>query len=138
MPQGVLALEVALTRGLPIRKEVNALRNYLEGTQTQLQLYQQPYPTWWWWHLDTYWSRCSIQVKEDDVSGDGIESIINIVESFLVEGKYAEAADSLEGVVSGSEAEKFIGEWVKQARSRAITEQAITLLQSYATSTSVT
>ncbi|PIA48025.1 hypothetical protein AQUCO_01400547v1 [Aquilegia coerulea] len=171
---GALALEDALSKGLPIQKEISALHTYLEGidkdslldlvlssipeetlnhgTQTQLQLNQE------FDALKRTLRRYSLippggggilthtvadiasrlKVKEDDVSGDGIESIITRVESFLAEGKYAEAADALEGGVSGSQAEKVINEWVKQARSRAITEQALTLLQSYATSISVT
>ncbi|XP_010261197.1 PREDICTED: MICOS complex subunit MIC60 [Nelumbo nucifera] len=78
-----------------------------------------------------------LKVREDDQSGDGIESVINRVESFLAEGKLAEAADALEGGVRGSQAEEVIGDWVKQARNRAITEQALSLLQSYATSISI-
>lgn len=38
------------------------------------------------------------QVKEDS-SGHGIESIISQVESLLVQGSFAEAADALEGGV---------------------------------------
>ncbi|KAF5188779.1 Micos complex subunit [Thalictrum thalictroides] len=171
---GALALEDALSKGLPIRREINALRIYIEGidkdslldlvlssipeetlnhgTKTQLQLnrefdalkrtlrrYSLIPPGGGGILTHTVADIASrLKVKEDDVSGDGIESIINRVESFLAEGKYAEAAEALEGGVSGSQAEKVIGEWVKQARNRAITEQALTLLQSYATSISVT
>ena len=77
-------------------------------------------------------------MREDDQSGDGIESIINRVDNLLVEGKLAEAADTLEGGVSGSQAEEIIGDWVRQARNRAVTEQALSMLQSYATSISLT
>lgn len=49
-----------------------------------------------------------------------------------------EAADALEAGVRGSEAAEIIVDWVKQARNRAIAEQALTLLQSYATSVSLT
>ncbi|KAF8411515.1 hypothetical protein HHK36_004067 [Tetracentron sinense] len=79
-----------------------------------------------------------LKVREDDQSGDGIESVINRVESFLAKGKLAEAADALEGGVSGSQAEELIGDWVRRARNRAITEQALSMLQSYATSISLT
>lgn len=71
---------------------------------------------------------------KEDQSGDGIESVISKVENFLVEGKLAEAADALEGGVRGSQAEEIVIEWVRQARNRAIAEQALSLLQSYATS----
>ena len=69
--------------------------------------------------------------------GDGIESLINKVESRLAEGKIAEAADALEEGVRGTQASEIVGDWVTRARNRAITEQALTLIQSYATSISV-
>lgn len=77
-------------------------------------------------------------MKEDDQSGNGIESVINRVESYLAEGKIIEAADALEEGVRGTQAKEIVGDWVKQARNRAITEQALTVLQSYATSISLT
>lgn len=79
-----------------------------------------------------------IQVKEVDQSGDGIESVINKVEGYLAEGKIVEAADALEDGVQGTQASEIVGDWVRIARNRAITEQALTLLQSYATSISLT
>lgn len=82
--------------------------------------------------------RTCIQVKEDDQSGDGIESVINKVESYLAEGKLAEAADVLEENVRGTQAAEIVADWVRQARNRAISEQALTLLQSYASSISLT
>lgn len=78
------------------------------------------------------------QVKEADQSGNGIESLINKVESCLAEGKLVEAADVLEEGVQGSQASEIVSDWVRRARNRAITEQALTLLQSYATSISLT
>ncbi|XP_042495159.1 MICOS complex subunit MIC60 isoform X1 [Macadamia integrifolia] len=78
-----------------------------------------------------------LKVKEDQ-SGDGIESVISRVESFLAEGKLAEAAEALEQGVHDSQAEEIVGDWVRRARNRAITEQALSLLQSYATSLSLT
>lgn len=60
------------------------------------------------------------------------------MESFLAEGKLLEAADTLEDGLKGSQAAEVVGDWVRQARNRAITEQALTLLQSYATSLSLT
>lgn len=80
----------------------------------------------------------SLKVKGTDRSGDGIESVINRVESYLAEGKLAEAADVLEEGVKGSQAAEVSSDWVRRVRNRAITEQALTLLQSYATSISLT
>lgn len=79
-----------------------------------------------------------IQVREADQSGDGIESVINKVESYLAEGKLAEAADCLEESVRDTQAEEIVAGWVKQARNRAISEQAVVFLQSYANSISLT
>ncbi|KAK2988653.1 hypothetical protein RJ640_008993, partial [Escallonia rubra] len=179
---GALALEDALSKGLPIQKEIDALHTYLEGidkdslldlvlsslpeetrkygTNTLLQL-----------NLKASCSRSvtfdalkgtlrhfsllppggggilahslahvasRLKVKEVDQSGDGIESLISRVESFLAEGKLLEAVASLEAGVEGSQAADVVGDWVKQARNRAITEQALTVLQSYATSISLT
>ncbi|KAL5703891.1 MICOS complex subunit mic60 [Ranunculus cassubicifolius] len=171
---GALALEDALSKGLPIQTEISVLHTYLEGidkdsllnlvlsslpeetlnhgTETILQLNQK---------FDTlkkalrHYSlippngggilthavasiASGIKVKENETSGEGIESLISRVENLLAEGKLAEAADTLERGVNGSQAEEFVGDWVKKARDRAITEQALTLLQSYATSISVT
>lgn len=79
-----------------------------------------------------------LKVKEADKSGDGIESVINKVESLLAQGKLAEAADALEDGVKGSKATEVVTEWSRRARNRAITEQALILLQSYAASVSLT
>lgn len=79
-----------------------------------------------------------LQVREADQSGDGIESLMNRVESFLAQGKLSEAADALENGVKGTQAAEVVDDWVRQARNRAVTEQALTLLQSYATSISLT
>ncbi|GAB4847318.1 hypothetical protein Ancab_026363 [Ancistrocladus abbreviatus] len=78
-----------------------------------------------------------LKVKEADQSGDGIESVINQVESLLAEGKLAEAADALELGVKGCAAAEVVVDWVRRVRNRAITEQALMLLHSYATSLSV-
>ncbi|XP_008812717.2 MICOS complex subunit MIC60-like isoform X1 [Phoenix dactylifera] len=166
---GTLALEDALSKGLPIRAEVAALRKSLEGidkeslldlaltslpeeilnygSSTQMQLNQKfdslkrnlrhfslipagggGILT----HAVAHFAS-SIKMKEDQ-SGDGIESVISKVENFLLEGKFVEAADSLEAGVRGSQAEEIVLEWARQARNRAIAEQALSLLQSYATS----
>ncbi|KAK8490212.1 hypothetical protein V6N12_011361 [Hibiscus sabdariffa] len=171
---GALALEEALSKGLPIQKEVDALHNYLEGiekdsvlglvlsslpeetrycgTDTLLELNQKfnalkgslrhyslippgggGILTHSLAHVASW-----LKVKEVDGSGEGIESIINRVENYLAEGKLAEAAGTLEQGVKGSQAEEIISDWVKRARNRAITEQALTVLQSYATCISLT
>ncbi|XP_057481909.1 MICOS complex subunit MIC60, mitochondrial-like [Actinidia eriantha] len=171
---GALALEDALSKGLPIQKEIDALYSYLKdiykdpfldlvlsslpeearssGTDTVLQLKHQ---------FDALKGtlRCFslmppggggilayslahiaslLKVREADQSGDGIESLMNRVESFLAEGKLSEAADTLENGVKGTQAAEVIGDWLRQVRNRAIAEQALTLLQSYATSISLT
>ncbi|KAH7861559.1 hypothetical protein Vadar_027716 [Vaccinium darrowii] len=171
---GALALEDALSKGLPIEKELHALHTYLEGvakdplldlvlsslpketqskgTDTILQLKHK---------FDTLKGMLRhfslippggggilthslahvaslLKVKEADQSGDGIESLINRVESFLAEGKLSEAADALENGVKGTQAAEVINDWLRQVRNRAITEQALTVIRSYTTSISLT
>lgn len=171
---GALALEDALSKGLPIEKELHALHTYLEGvakdplldlvlsslpketqskgTDTILQLKHK---------FDTLKGTLRhfslippggggilthslahvaslLKVKEADQSGDGIESLINRVESFLAEGKLSEAADTLENGVKGTQAAEVINDWLRQVRNRAITEQALTVIRSYTTSISLT
>ncbi|KAG0469773.1 hypothetical protein HPP92_016473 [Vanilla planifolia] len=75
----------------------------------------------------------SIKLPEDG-SSEGIESIISRVEGFLAEKKYAEAADTLEEGVRGTEAELVAVEWSRLARNRAVAEQALSLLKSCALS----
>uniref|UniRef100_A0A0E0DIW5 MICOS complex subunit MIC60 n=1 Tax=Oryza meridionalis TaxID=40149 RepID=A0A0E0DIW5_9ORYZ len=75
----------------------------------------------------------SIKIKEDQ-SGDGIESLLNRVENLIVHGDLSAAAEALERGLQGSEAAEIASEWVKQARKRAIAEQTLTLLHSYASS----
>ncbi|GAV68213.1 Mitofilin domain-containing protein [Cephalotus follicularis] len=171
---GALALEDALSKGLPIQKEIGALHTYLEdidkdsvldsvlsslpeetrsyGTDTLLQLNQKfnalkgtlqhfglipPGGGGILTHAVAHIASW-LKFKDVDQSGDGVESVINRVEGFLALGKLAEAADALEEGIKGSQAEEVVGEWVKRARNRAITEQALTLLESYATCISVT
>ncbi|XVE86724.1 hypothetical protein DITRI_Ditri18aG0056700 [Diplodiscus trichospermus] len=171
---GALALEDALSKGLPIQKEIDALHTYLEGiekdsvldlvlsslpeetryhgTDTLLQLKQKfnalkgtlrhfslippgggGILTHSLAHIASW-----LKVKEVDESGEGIESLISRVDNYLAEGKLAEAAAVLEQGVKGSQAEEIIDDWVKRVRNRAITEQALTVLQSYATCMSLT
>jgi mitofilin len=75
----------------------------------------------------------SLKIKED-TSGDGIECLINRVESLIVDGDLSTAADTLEGGLHGSEAEEIATEWVKQARKRAVAEQTLRLLHACASS----
>ncbi|XP_047326931.1 MICOS complex subunit mic60-like isoform X3 [Impatiens glandulifera] len=167
---GALALEDALSKGLPILNEIEALHTYLKdmnkeplldlvlsslpsetqncGTDTLLQLrhkFETLKGTLRHYSLippagggiithSLAHIASSLKVKE---VGDGIESVINKVERFLEEGKLPEAADALENGVEGIQVED-IKDWVKRARNRAITEQALTLLQAYAASISLT
>lgn len=73
-----------------------------------------------------------------DQANGGIESVIKKVDNYLAEEKLAEAAAALEEGVKGSKAEEVVSEWVRLARNRAITEQAVTILRSYATCASLT
>lgn len=73
-----------------------------------------------------------------DQANGGVESVITKVDNYLAEGKIAEAAAALEEGVKGSKGEEIVSDWVRRARNRAITEQALTLLQSYATCVSLT
>ncbi|XP_054821997.1 MICOS complex subunit MIC60, mitochondrial [Prosopis cineraria] len=171
---GALALEDALSKGLPIHEEVASLKSHLEGvdkdsvlelvlaslpeetknigTDTQLLLKQKfdslkgairhfsffpPGGGGMLAHSLAHVA-CWLKVREADQSGDGIESIINRVEFYLAEGKLAEAADVLEESVRGTQAAEIVADWVRQARNRAISEQALALLQSYASSISLT
>ena len=54
----------------------------------------------------------------------------------MAQGKLSEAADALEKGIKDTHAAEIVDDWVKRARNRAITEQALTLLQSYATTIS--
>ncbi|KHG01599.1 Formation of crista junctions 1 [Gossypium arboreum] len=164
---GALALEDALSKGLPIQKEIDALRTYLEGTEKDsvLDLVLSSLPEETRYHGTHTFNALKgtlrhfslippggggilthclahiaswLKVKEVDQSGEGIESLIGRVDKYLAEGKLAEAATVLEQGVKGSQAEEIVNDWVKQARNRAITEQALTALQSYATCISLT
>lgn len=169
-----LALEDALSKGLPIQTEIESLQSYLEGTDkdsvldlvlvslpeetrnigtdTHLQLKQKFdiiksnvrhfvfFPPGGGGMLAHSLARVAsfLKVREADQSGDGIESVINKVENYLAEGKLAEAADCLEESVRDTQAAEIVAVWVKQARNRAISEQAVVFLQSYANSISLT
>lgn len=74
----------------------------------------------------------AVKVKEEGLHSEGIESVIAHAEQFLAEGKLIEAADALEKGAQGSKAESLAAEWAKQARNRAVTEQALSLLRAYA------
>lgn len=170
---GAVALEDALSKGLPIQTEIDALRSYLDGgdkdpildlvlsslpeetrkngTDTLLQLNHKfdalkgtlrhfsLIPPGGGGILAHSLAHIAswLKVKEVDQSGDGIESVINRVEGYLAEGKLAEAAAVLEEGVRGTQSAEIVGDWLRQVRNRAITEQALTLLQSYATAISL-
>ncbi|KAJ4812849.1 MICOS complex subunit MIC60 [Rhynchospora pubera] len=165
-----LRMEEALSKGLPLKEEVDLLRNSLEeidkdtllslalsflpkealdcGTDTQMDLSikfsalkgtlrrYSLIPASGGGMLTHAVARLasSIKIKEEDESGEGIESLITRVENLLVNGKLAEAADALEIGLQGSQAEEAVAQWVRQARARAIAEQTLSLLQSYASS----
>ncbi|KAK6125764.1 hypothetical protein DH2020_040494 [Rehmannia glutinosa] len=171
---GALALEYTLSKGLPIQKEIEALRTHLEGIDkdslialvlSSLPEDTQKYGTDTLSQLNHKANALKgtlrhfslippggggilshslahiaswLKVKEADQSGDGIESLINRVESLLAQGKLSEAADTLENGVKGSQAAEVVDDWVRRARERAITEQALTIIESYATSVSLT
>ncbi|KAM4118411.1 hypothetical protein ACB094_02G200100 [Castanea mollissima] len=170
---GAVALEDALSKGLPIQTEIDALRSYLDGgdkdpildvvlsslpeetrkngTDTLLQLNHKfdalkgtlrhfsLIPPGGGGILAHSLAHIAswLKVKEVDQSGDGIEAVINRVEGYLAEGKLAEAAAVLEEGVRGTQSAEIVGDWLRQVRNRAITEQALTLLQSYATAISL-
>ncbi|KAF7019243.1 hypothetical protein CFC21_032439 [Triticum aestivum] len=75
---------------------------------------------------------------EEDPSGDGVESLISRVEDLIVGGDLTAATEALTGGLQGTAAEEAAAEWVKQARKRAIAEQTLTLLHSYASSITFT
>ncbi|KAH6803859.1 hypothetical protein C2S51_032106 [Perilla frutescens var. frutescens] len=171
---GALALEDALSKGLPIEKEIETVRDHLEGIDkdslialvlSSLPEDTQKYGTDTLSQLNHKFDAMKgtlrhfslippsgggilshslarvaslLKVKEVDQSGEGVESLINRVESLLAQGKLCEAADTLENGVRGSQAAEVVTDWVRRARNRAITEQALTILQSYATSISLT
>ncbi|KAH7652708.1 Mitochondrial inner membrane protein Mitofilin protein [Dioscorea alata] len=166
---GTLALEDALSQGLPIRAEIDALHKSLDGidrdsllslalsslpeeilsfgTYTQMQLNQKfdslkgtlrhfsLIPAGGGGILAHTVAHIASSIKmKGGGDGDNIESLICRVEKYLLDGNLAEAADTLEVGVRGSEAEGAVIEWVRQARNRAIAEQALAVLQSYASS----
>ncbi|KAL9241520.1 hypothetical protein vseg_015625 [Gypsophila vaccaria] len=170
---GALALEDALSNGLPVQAELNALGVYIEsvdkdsllqlavsslpedvrlhGTDSVLNLNQKfkalkgslrhfsLIPPGGGGILTHSLARVAsfLKVEEAGQSGDGIESVINKVESLLAAGKLVEAANALEDGVKDSKASEVVSDWLRSVRNRAIAEQALVLLQSYATSMSL-
>ncbi|WCJ31824.1 hypothetical protein M5689_013281 [Euphorbia peplus] len=172
---GALALEDALSKGLPIHQELDGLSTYLQGIDKDslVQLVLSTLPEETRYHgtdtllqLNQKFNALKgslrhyilippgggssilahtmaqiaswLRFKEVEPSGHGIESIISRVEAFLAEGKLAEAANALQEGVKGSKAEEIAGDWVNRAKNRAITEQALSVLQAYAACISVT
>ncbi|KAJ3677324.1 hypothetical protein LUZ60_003048 [Juncus effusus] len=167
-----LGMEEALSKGLPLKGEVDSLRESLQsidkdsllqlavsslpkealdyGTDTQMELsikfnalkgilrHFSLIPAGGGGILTHAVASLasSIKMREADESKDGIESLITRVERLITSGKLAEAADELELGLHGTEAEEAMKQWVRQARARAVAEQTLTLLQSYASSVS--
>jgi len=53
----------------------------------------------------------------------------------LQQGKLLAAADALSAAAAGSQAAEVVQQWVQDARARAVADQAVKLLQAYATTT---
>ncbi|KAG5241759.1 MICOS complex [Salix suchowensis] len=153
-----LALEDALYKGLPIQQKLDALNTYLDGIDKDsllllvlstlleetkhhgpnilLELNQKGNlrhyilipPS-----CDDILAHALVHFKEVDPCDDDIESIISRVEGFLAEGELAKSVDALQEGVQGNQTEEITGDWVRRARNMAITEQALTVLQPYAT-----
>lgn len=77
------------------------------------------------------------QIKEANQSGDGIK-YLKIELSFLTQEKLSEATYTLEKGLKETNIVAVTDDWVKHARNRAIMKQALTLLQYYATTISIT
>ncbi|CAM8950228.1 unnamed protein product [Rhodiola kirilowii] len=146
---GALALEDALLKGLPVQKEIEALHKYVEGIDKDslVDLFDTLKVTLRHFslippggggilaHVLAH-AASFLKVKETGEIDGGVDSVISRVEKYLAEGKLIEAADALEEGLQGTQAAEVVEDWVTRARNRAITEQALTLLQSYATSIS--
>ncbi|KAK7318563.1 hypothetical protein RJT34_03266 [Clitoria ternatea] len=133
-----LALEDALSKGLPIQTEIASLESHLEGidkdsvldlvlaslpeetqnngTDTQLQSNTEGklcsfcsfFPPRVGGILARSLAHVASWLTEDDQSGDGIESVINKAESYLAERKLGEAADYQEENVRATQAAEII------------------------------
>nr|GEU44045.1 MICOS complex subunit MIC60 [Tanacetum cinerariifolium] len=162
---GALALEDALSKGLPIQKEIDALNSQIDGidkdsllglvmaslpedtlrngTDTILQLNHKfdglkgtlrhfslmpPGGGGILAHSLAYMASV-LKVKEADKSGDGIESLMNRVESFLADGKLLEAAETLEHGLKDSQAAEVVRDWIRQARNQCMRTPRATLYE---------
>ncbi|WZY67836.1 hypothetical protein YC2023_000076 [Brassica napus] len=126
---GALALEDTLSKGLPIQNEIDMLQTYLEGI-----------------HQDSMLDLVLSSLPEEALS-TGTDTVQQLNQKTLQShstwwrrnlstftSRYSIVAQG----VKGSKAEEIVNAWVRRARNRAITEQAVTLLQSYATCASLT
>ncbi|KAG5412490.1 hypothetical protein IGI04_000057 [Brassica rapa subsp. trilocularis] len=135
-----LALEVRVIVGctcagrytlqrLPIQNEIDMLQTYLEGI-----------------HQDSMLDLVLSSLPEEALS-TGTDAVQPLNQKTLQShstwwrrnlstftSRYSIVAQG----VKGSKAEEIVNAWVRRARNRAITEQAVTLLQSYATCASLT
>ncbi|KAK7295144.1 hypothetical protein RJT34_18049 [Clitoria ternatea] len=113
-----LALEDALPKGLPIQTQIASLESYLEGRDKDSVF-------------------LVLAFHPEETQNNGTDTQLQLLKQLLAGGKLAEAADYLEENVRGTQAAEIVAGWVRQARNRAISEQAV-VLQSYAHSLCLT
>nr|VDC73564.1 unnamed protein product [Brassica rapa] len=117
---GALALEDTLSKGLPIQNEIDMLQTYLEGI-----------------HQDSMLDLVLSSLPEEALS-TGTDTVQQLNQKFNTLRGALRHFSLIPPGVKGSKAEEIVNAWVRRARNRAITEQAVTLLQSYATCASLT
>ncbi|CAF2146237.1 unnamed protein product [Brassica napus] len=117
---GALALEDTLSKGLPIQNEIDMLQTYLEGI-----------------HQDSMLDLVLSSLPEEALS-TGTDTVQQLNQKFNTLRGALRHFSLIPPGVKGSKAEEILNAWVRRARNRAITEQAVTLLQSYATCASLT
>ncbi|CAN6984172.1 unnamed protein product [Brassica rapa subsp. trilocularis] len=126
-----LALEVRVIVGctcagrytlqrLPIQNEIDMLQTYLEGI-----------------HQDSMLDLVLSSLPEEALS-TGTDAVQPLNQKFNTLRGALRHFSLIPPGVKGSKAEEIVNAWVRRARNRAITEQAVTLLQSYATCASLT
>ncbi|KAH0940434.1 hypothetical protein HID58_000071 [Brassica napus] len=118
--KGALALEDTLSKGLPIQNEIDMLQTYLEGI-----------------HQDSMLDLVLSSLPEEALS-TGTDTVQQLNQKFNTLRGALRHFSLIPPGVKGSKAEEIVNAWVRRARNRAITEQAVTLLQSYATCASLT
>uniref|UniRef100_A0A0D9WA35 MICOS complex subunit MIC60 n=1 Tax=Leersia perrieri TaxID=77586 RepID=A0A0D9WA35_9ORYZ len=135
---GTLALEDALSTGSPIKAEVDQLRKSLEGIDKdsllELALSSVPedvleYGSDTPMELNQKFNSLKEKIRHFSLIPEGGGGILTHAVAHV-----ASSIKALEGGLQGSEAAEIASEWVKRARKRAIAEQTLTLLHSYASS----